>query len=166
MFILSSWVFALSSNRLRMFYPTDFYHTPPPIRKFEQRHGRAFDLFKKTQRKILLASKVVSNAKISRFKVTTFIAQYCEKSTIHGLRYIVDGTLNGMERYTWVILVILAAIGTIHVSLLSQQRFQNSTLATVVESTNFPIYDIPFPAVTICNFNRVNYIRVPNVVDS
>lgn len=62
--------------------------------------------------------------------------------------------------------MILAAIGTIHVSLLSQQRFQNSTLATVVESTIFPIYDIPFPAVTICNYNRVNYLRVPNVVDS
>lgn len=70
------------------------------------------------------------------------------------------------HRFTWVILVILAAIGTVHVSLLSQQRFQNSTLATVVETTIFPIYDIPFPAVTICNYNRLNYDRVPNTVNS
>lgn len=62
--------------------------------------------------------------------------------------------------------MILAAIGTVHVSLMSQQRFQNNTLATVVESTIFPIYDIPFPAVTICNINRINYLRVPNVVNS
>lgn len=71
-----------------------------------------------------------------------------------------------IDRYTWIVLVILAAIGTIYVSLLSQQRFQNSTLATVVESTIFPIYDIPFPAVTICNYNRINYARVPAVINS
>lgn len=38
-------------------------------------------------------------------------------------------------------------------------------MATVVESTFFPIYEIPYPAVTICNFNRVNAERIDEAIE-
>ncbi|XP_063706306.1 pickpocket protein 19-like [Culicoides brevitarsis] len=51
-------------------------------------------------------------------------------------------------------------VGVIYVSLLLSERFNSTPLATVVESTIYPVSDISYPAVTICNYNRVNWNRV------
>jgi amiloride-sensitive sodium channel len=34
-------------------------------------------------------------------------------------------------------------------------RFQDSPTVTTVETTTYPIWNIPFPAVTLCNNNKV-----------
>lgn len=41
-----------------------------------------------------------------------------------------------------------------------QKRFSSTPLATVVESIIFPVYEIPYPAITICNYNRINWKKV------
>lgn len=77
-------------------------------------------------------------------------------------------------------------IGVGYVSFLLSQRFKSTPLATVsacvffgelkfiqtkkkltifqlkkvVESTIYPVANIAYPAVTICNYNRVNWNRV------
>lgn len=50
-------------------------------------------------------------------------------------------------------------------SYLIQARFRHSPLATVVESTIYPVYEIPFPAITVCNYNRLDWSRVDDVVE-
>lgn len=61
-------------------------------------------------------------------------------------------------------MITLAAIGIVYVSYKVQARFLDNRLSTVVESTVYPIYEVPYPAVTICNFNRVNWHRVPAAI--
>lgn len=61
--------------------------------------------------------------------------------------------------------MLLAGIGVLYVSLLLQKRFTFSPLATVVESTIYPIYEISYPAVTICNYNRLNWKHINLVTD-
>lgn len=68
-------------------------------------------------------------------------------------------------RLVWLVLITLAFTGTLYVSYLLQVRYSTNKLATVVETTNYPISLIPYPAVTICNNNRINWIRVPSVLD-
>uniref|UniRef100_A0A336LTZ8 CSON001499 protein n=1 Tax=Culicoides sonorensis TaxID=179676 RepID=A0A336LTZ8_CULSO len=66
-------------------------------------------------------------------------------------------------RIIWIILVATAMIGVGYVSFLLSERFKSTPLATVVESTIYPVADIAYPAVTICNYNRVNWKRIDEV---
>lgn len=68
-------------------------------------------------------------------------------------------------RITWYIVVALALLGVMYVSHLLQVKFATSLIATVVETTFFPVFEIPYPAVTVCNFNRINWKRVPEAID-
>lgn len=62
-----------------------------------------------------------------------------------------------LYRAIWIVLVLLAFWGTIVVSLMIKNKFQASLLSTVVETANYPISEIPFPAVTICNNHRLDF---------
>lgn len=66
----------------------------------------------------------------------------------------------------WCLLISIAAVGVIFISLLIQSRFHNSPLATVVESTTYPVYEISYPAITICNYNRIDWDRVDGAIAS
>ncbi|XP_059609960.1 pickpocket protein 19-like [Phlebotomus argentipes] len=65
----------------------------------------------------------------------------------------------------WLLVVTLAVFGTVFVSLLLSRRFSSSPLATVIESTIYPVSEIPYPAVTICTGNRINWSHVEHVAD-
>lgn len=83
-----------------MVFPME-YHEPqplPPLRRYQHRLDRANGMLRPIKKPMLIAQAFKSKAKKYRFRVTTFGAQYCEKSTVHGLRYFVDGTLNRLER--------------------------------------------------------------------
>lgn len=58
------------------------------------------------------------------------------------------------SRIIWFLLVMSAIAGIIYISLELSLKFQSSPLATVVESTIFPVSEIAYPAVTICTENR------------
>lgn len=47
----------------------------------------------------------------------------------------------------------------VHMSLDLSQRYNDNALETVVESTIFPVAEIPFPAITLCNQNRFHRER-------
>ena len=85
------------------------------------------------------------------------LRKYCDNSTVHGVRYMVHKDLSWTERILWTLLVVAASGGTIAVSLMIKTKFQNSLMSTVVESTNYHISEISFPAVTICNNHRVDF---------
>jgi amiloride-sensitive sodium channel len=52
-----------------------------------------------------------------------------------------------------------AIFGIIYISLQLSQKFSNSPLSTVVESTIFPVAEIAYPAITICSKNRFHRER-------
>lgn len=70
--------------------------------------------------------------------------------------------------------MIFAFLGSIYVSLILSQRFNAGNLQTVVESTNTPVFHIPFPKVSICHGHHLNWNRLevakqqfmPNVNDT
>lgn len=47
----------------------------------------------------------------------------------------------------------------VYISLELSEKFSNSPLSTVVESTIFPVAEIAYPAITICNRNRFHKER-------
>lgn len=52
-----------------------------------------------------------------------------------------------------------AVYSIVHVSLQLSQKYNESPLSTVVESTIFPVAEIPYPAITLCNQNRFHRER-------
>lgn len=68
-------------------------------------------------------------------------------------------------RLTWFVLVAVTTFTAIHVSFLLSQRYNTSLLSTVVESTYYHISEIPYPGVSICNFNRINYKKVNAAIE-
>ena len=63
------------------------------------------------------------------------------------------------SRAVFSLIVMCSIFIIIYISLQLSQKFSNSPLSTVVESTIFPVTNIPFPAVSICNNNRFHRDR-------
>lgn len=62
-------------------------------------------------------------------------------------------------------MVAVALYFVFDVSLMLQERFSSKPLATVVESIIFPVYEIPFSAITLCNYNRINWKKIDTAID-
>ncbi|PSN50549.1 hypothetical protein C0J52_03497 [Blattella germanica] len=91
--------------------------------------------------------------------VRGFIFDYCENTTVHGMRYISERDRHWTERLLWTFLCIMAFSGTVYLSILIWDRYITSPTVSVIETTNFPISNVPFPSVTLCDYNRVHWSK-------
>ncbi|KAK3913181.1 Pickpocket protein 28 [Frankliniella fusca] len=80
--------------------------------------------------------------------------QYCQSSSLHGLRYVGDTGISPVERCFWVVSFALAVIVAAYFITDIYQRWENSPVINSVAPVATPIFQIPFPAITICNMNR------------
>jgi amiloride-sensitive sodium channel len=55
-----------------------------------------------------------------------------------------------------VIIQFLATWGVIFIILDVWEEYVNSPTVTTVDSTSYPIWNVPFPAVAVCNLNKVS----------
>lgn len=107
---------------------------------------------------------------------------YCEKSTIHCVRYLYDSHLHNLERFVvyplfistfnfklyiiivfriiWSMLLIISIGLSFFFYLLLSERFVSQKLQTVVHDPQFPVFLVPFPAVGICTDNRINWNKL------
>nr|CAD7404260.1 unnamed protein product [Timema cristinae] len=80
--------------------------------------------------------------------------EYSSKAAIHGVKYIFkDGSL-ALDRLLWVVAVMVCATGVVFLSIPMCEEYFTSPLLISVESTHYPLYELPFPAVTLC-INKV-----------
>ncbi|CAO1307599.1 unnamed protein product [Diamesa serratosioi] len=90
---------------------------------------------------------------------------FLTNSSIHCVKYLNAKATNLMEKLIWAIFILLALAATYYTSALLSQRFRRSMTSTVFESTNFPNYEISYPAVSICSNNRLNYNKTHLAVE-
>ncbi|EDW13421.2 pickpocket protein 11 [Drosophila mojavensis] len=84
------------------------------------------------------------------------LRNFCQTTSLHGFSYITRPDISRNERCFWLGVVIAAIISAISLVLTSWYSNRETPTVTVIESSHFPTWNIPFPAVTICNFNRVS----------
>ena len=106
----------------------------------------------------------VKEEKPESFIVSTW-KSFAKNTSIHGVHYLVEVSMNMMERMLWAFLVVLALGGMFYCCLLLSNRFKTSMTSTVFESTNFKTTEISFAAVTLCNNNRVDFRKTEAAVD-
>lgn len=115
--------------------------------------------------KELVAPRANFSQGLQRFKAQRLRQKY-EKmlykafahSTIHGIQNAFEER-HIYARYFWLIVVLLGMLGMLGMFSVLKQQHTEQQLVSVVETTQFPVYNIEFPAVAICPFNHVNWLR-------
>jgi amiloride-sensitive sodium channel len=54
------------------------------------------------------------------------------------------------------VIELLAMWGVIFIILDVWREYVNSPTVTTVDSTTYPIWNVPFPAIAVCNINKVS----------
>ena len=84
------------------------------------------------------------------------MTEFCESTSIHGLKYITEPGSHWAERCFWIILVIIAILLQIQFVLPIWEKYKNTKTITTVDTTNYPISNIDFPGVTVCSNIRIS----------
>ena len=82
--------------------------------------------------------------------------EFCESTSIHGLKYITEPGSHWVERCFWIVLVLVGVVFEIELLMPIIDKYQNTKTITTVDTTNHPIWNIDFPGITICSNIRVS----------
>ncbi|VVC89334.1 unnamed protein product [Leptidea sinapis] len=85
------------------------------------------------------------------------LKQYCQSCSFAGFQIIADDTKHWLERWIWVILVILAWYGSALLISSAWIAFVNNPISFGVETT-YTDWDTKFPTVAICELSNDNKI--------
>ncbi|KAJ3653948.1 hypothetical protein Zmor_013169 [Zophobas morio] len=85
--------------------------------------------------------------------------QFCLNTALHGYRFIVLPKRILLERVFWVIVVLISLSSALALLFIAWFSFQDNPTILVTDSTHYPIWNYPFPAVTICSFNKLSKKR-------
>lgn len=88
------------------------------------------------------------------------INNFCKVTSLHGYIHTVNKEYHTFERWLWIVLTGLALITAIVLLWISWNWTAETPTTTVIESTNYPTYNLPFPAVTVCNMNKMSKTAV------
>ncbi|XP_043287468.1 pickpocket protein 28-like [Venturia canescens] len=80
---------------------------------------------------------------------------YCETTTLHGFHYITSNEVTCTAKITWLTVCCMSSSLCIYLMLSVWNKYTMTPAIISVESTTYPLWGFPFPAVSICNFNKV-----------
>ncbi|XP_026482412.1 sodium channel protein Nach-like [Ctenocephalides felis] len=87
---------------------------------------------------------------------------FCATSNLHGLKRLVSceprrrrGQRDRVARTIWGVIFAMSVALCVYMSMLVWTRFVDSPTFISVETLNYPISNVAFPAVTMCNTNKV-----------
>ncbi|XP_014478704.1 PREDICTED: sodium channel protein Nach-like [Dinoponera quadriceps] len=93
-------------------------------------------------------------------------AEFCRETGLHGYRYISQTQRSKTERITWVLVVFSSLCCAIILMKMTWNYYAAHPTLTVIESTHHGIWNYPFPAITVCNINRLSYNLTKEFVDN
>ncbi len=120
---------------------------------------------------------------------------YASNATIHGLGYLAENkrpASEGSEEFLlsitftvtsistlptnlpfsvlrslcWLVLIILSISLGVYLITPIYTKWRNSPTYTSIKTTNFPVWDIPFPGVTICSNIVVNDLQLKKALST
>ena len=92
----------------------------------------------------------LTQSKSTRERIVDTTKKYSSATTIHGISYIFNDVLSGLERLLWSIVVLVAICFTTFQVVTLYQEWQDNPVVTTLNTVALPIEKIEFPAVTIC----------------
>ena len=78
------------------------------------------------------------------------ISSYFSETTVHGFRYVVEGS-NICEKFSWVVLIVIGFILSGGIIFQSFSGWEETPLQTTIAQVSMPIEELYQPAITVCN---------------
>lgn len=85
----------------------------------------------------------------------TLFVDFSSKSTIHGVRYLGERHRHWTERTFWIIAFLTSALGCSLMVMQIYDKWTNSPVIVSFAEKATPVWEIPFPSVTICSDRKV-----------
>lgn len=121
---------ARTSLTLRLDYFTTFTHSTVSFRSVRMKHR--------------------SRAKAVRSGTKQLFREYCSSSSVHGVQYFGCQERSWCERFWWIVVFVLSIVScALLIHKVYQKWEQTPVIVSFAEKTT-PVWQIPFPAVTIC----------------
>ena len=120
--------------------------------------------FQNSKKKNHLNKFSVQEEKSEHFFISTW-KTFAKNTSTHGVHYLVTDSMNITEKSLWAIAILIALTAMAFCCLLLSNRFKESLLSTVFESLEYPVGEIPFAAVTLCNNNRLDYNKTEAAIE-
>lgn len=89
--------------------------------------------------------------------------EYYKYGNLHPVQYIKRCTKPAQKFFLLITLLILLAFG-IYLSVLQWQSYQENMVERYLDTVSHPIWNLPFPSVTICSHNVVYKRKADNVI--
>ncbi|KAB0799856.1 hypothetical protein PPYR_07736 [Photinus pyralis] len=90
---------------------------------------------------------------IRNFK--NYVTHYCSNASIHGLKFLAEKDRSILERLWWLVFLTFAIFLCASSVLTTHAKWLNSPVIVSFATSETPIYQIPFPAITICPLNKI-----------
>ncbi len=78
------------------------------------------------------------------------LQKFFEQTTINGFTYVADPANHIIVKVGWFILIIVFMVLASYLVVLSFDDWSNNPTVTTIDSATFPIEELPFPSVTVC----------------
>lgn len=115
--------------------------------------------------KIKLENEKILNAKNDENFIYSTFKAFTSNTSIHAVHYLTEDSIRMMEKSLWLFIIVVASLTMAYCCILLSFRFRSSLTSTVFESTYFPVAEIPYPSITLCNNNRLNYNKTNDAVE-
>lgn len=90
------------------------------------------------------------DATIASNPLHQIIEEYCKNSSIHGVKHLSNRKNNRIEKLFWLFGLIVSFLFFIFLFSKVWIRYGDGPIAIEISPYQKPIWDIPFPAITIC----------------
>ncbi|GLV34809.1 pickpocket 26 [Carabus blaptoides fortunei] len=80
-----------------------------------------------------------------------YFREYCENSSLHGIRYMGEKGRSTTERIWWVLIFVASIFMCSHLIHKTWIKWNLSPVIVSFAQSPTPVWQVPFPAVTICS---------------
>ncbi|KAJ8921011.1 hypothetical protein NQ315_015807 [Exocentrus adspersus] len=84
------------------------------------------------------------------------VKHFCLITGLHGYKFIVLPKRMLLERVIWAIICLSSLVCVVIILCSAWKNFKQHPVISMTESTSYPIWNYEFPAVTVCNHNKVS----------
>ncbi|XP_065089501.1 pickpocket protein 28 [Ochlerotatus camptorhynchus] len=94
--------------------------------------------------------------KKQRYSFKSELYQLWENITTHCYRHMVQVDRSIWERLMWLLILIVETCALVAILNSAWDSFTSNPLITTLHDTLYPIKNVPFPAISLCNNNRIS----------
>ncbi|XP_021913488.1 pickpocket protein 11-like [Zootermopsis nevadensis] len=84
-----------------------------------------------------------------------YVREFFLYTSQHGYKYIAQPKATPVERMFWSVLVLTAVVSAVLIMGIEWNFHLSKYTITSVDTAHHPLWSVPFPAVTVCGFNKV-----------